>query len=53
MSFNSLVQYCPDGSKIAKVQDSFEYLEYRGSPPYAHFGSWKKPCYMKFVLAGL
>ena len=26
---------------------------YRGSPPYAHFGTWKKPCYMKFVLVGL
>ena len=24
--------------------------EYRGSLPYAHFGTWKKPCYMKFVL---
>ena len=53
MSFNSLVQYCPEGSKTAKVQDSFEYLEYRGSPPYAHFGTWKKPCYMKFILVGL
>ena len=27
--------------------------EYRGSPPYAFFGTWKKPCYMKFVLVGL
>ena len=26
---------------------------YRGSPPYADFGTWKKPCYMKFVLVGL
>ena len=26
---------------------------YRGSPPYAHFGTWKKPCYMKLVLVGL
>ena len=24
---------------------------YRG--PYAHFETWKKPCYMKFVLVGL
>ena len=23
------------------------------SPPYAHFGTWKKPYYMKFVLVGL
>ena len=23
---------------------------YRGSLPYAHFGTWKKPYYMKFVL---
>ena len=28
-------------------------LAYRGSPPYAHFGTWKKTCYMKFVLVGL
>ena len=26
---------------------------YRGSPPYAHFGTWKKSCYMNFVLVGL
>ena len=26
---------------------------YRGFPPYAHFGTWKKLCYMKFVLVGL
>ena len=26
---------------------------YRGSPPYAHFGTWKKLCYMKSVLVGL
>ena len=23
--------------------------KYRGSPSYAHFGTWKKPCYMKLV----
>ena len=28
-------------------------LQYRGSPPYAFFGTWKKPCYMKLVLVGL
>ena len=26
---------------------------YRGSPPYAFFGTWKKSCYMKLVLVGL
>merc|ERR1712051_1103142 len=26
---------------------------YKGSPPYAFFGTWKKPCYMKLVLVGL
>ena len=26
---------------------------YRGSLPYAHFGIWKKPCYVKFMLVGL
>ena len=29
------------------------FKSYRGSPPYADFGTWKKPCYMKFVLVGL
>ena len=29
------------------------FTSYRGSLPYAHFGTWKKPCYMKFVLVGL
>ena len=29
------------------------YSIYRGTPPYVHFGTWKKPCYMKFVLVGL
>ena len=28
-------------------------FQYRGSPPYAHFWTWKKTCYMKFVLVGL
>ena len=28
-------------------------MEYRGSPPYAFFGTWKKPCYMKLMLVGL
>ena len=27
--------------------------DYLGSPPYAHFGTWKKICYMKFVLIRL
>ena len=31
----------------------FSSTLYRGSPPYADFGTWKKPCYMKFVLVGL
>ena len=26
---------------------------YRGSPLYAHFETWKKTCYMKLVLVGL
>ena len=26
---------------------------YKGSLPYPHFGTWKKPCFMKFVLVGL
>ena len=30
-----------------------DIIEYRGSPPYAHLRTWKKPCYMKVVLVGL
>jgi hypothetical protein len=26
---------------------------YRDSPPYVHFGTWKKLCYMKSVFMGL
>ena len=33
--------------------DFFGQRRYRGSPPYAFFGTWKKPCYMKLVLVGL
>jgi hypothetical protein len=39
--------------------DKFKYplsktvCMYRGSSPYAHFVTWKKSCYMKFVLVGL
>ena len=29
-----------------------EFLAFR-TPPYTHFGTWKKLCYMKFVLVGL
>ena len=27
--------------------------KYTYSPTYAHFGSWKKPCYAKIALVGL
>ena len=37
-------------NKCMMVQVLFSY---RGSPPYAFFGTWKKPCYMKLVLVGL
>ena len=30
-----------------------EQYNYRGSPPYTHLGTWKKSCYMKFLLVGL
>ena len=28
-------------------------MKYRGSPPYAFFGTWKKSRYVKFALVGL
>ena len=31
----------------------FYSLKYRGSPPYTHFGTQKKLCYMKFLLVRL
>ena len=37
---------------MCKKQKCFD-KPYRGSPPYAFFGTWKKPCYMKLVLVGL
>ena len=43
---NSLSHFCPTWH-ACKMQ------HYRGSSHYAHFGTWKKPCYMKFVLVGL
>ena len=33
--------------------DESEIYKYRGSPPYADFGTWKKPRYAKFALVGL
>ena len=38
---------------LKTIQYIFKKKEYRGSPPYAHFGTWKKPCYKKLVLVGL
>ena len=37
-------------SKIAQISGS---ATYRGAPLYVHFGTWKKLCYMKFVLEEL
>ena len=37
----------------AGVKKNLDKTQYRGSPPYAYFGTWKKPCYMKLVLVGL
>ena len=37
--------------KLWKKLNSHDgFLRYRGSPPYGHFGTWKKTFYMKFVL---
>ena len=40
-------------SQPAKLSWVLIWSHYRGSSPYAHFGTWKKPCYMKLVLVGL
>ena len=47
-SINNEVQKPRNPSGIEKI-----FCLYRGSPPYAFFGTWKKPCYMKLVLVGL
>ena len=42
-------------AEIAFKAGKFETLfmknifKYRGYPPYEYFGTWKKPCYMKFI----
>ena len=47
-SDNKLPHFCDSFLEIVANSNT-----YRGSPPYAHFGTWKKPCYMKLVLVGL
>ena len=37
----------------SKIETFKIAIDYRGSPQYAFFGTWKKPCYMKLVLVGL
>ena len=44
LAINFFIDYAQSiKQKIAKGQ----FEKYKGSPPYAHFGTWKKPCYMK------
>ena len=43
----------PEASKGDYCILKIVVFKYRGSLPYAHFGTWKKPCYMKFMLVGL
>ena len=40
-------KFSSDRSKV------FENKLLNTNTPYANFGTWKKPCYMKFVLVGL
>ena len=57
--YGSFKSWGPFSSQEFKQVVSYEtnqvrYLNmYRVSPTYAHFGTWKKPCYMKLVLVGL
>ena len=54
--YNFWSQYFSQCSFIGKINDIFSItakIWYKGSPPYAFFGTWKKPCYMKLVLVGL
>ena len=38
---------------VPNLCSNISCYKYRGSPPYAFFGTWKKLCYMKLVLVGL
>ena len=45
---------CNDNYSVVKNDEMVDFeLSYREFPPYTHFGTWKKPSYMKFVLVGL
>ena len=50
MSYSELAEI---DNLLDTVVRFMNYFDYRGFPPYAFFGTWKKPCYMKFVLVGL
>ena len=50
MSYSELAEI---DNLLDTVVRFMNYFDYRGSPPYARFGTWKKPCYMKLVLVGL
>ena len=39
---------------LAKIHVFIDHqLVFRGSPPYMHFGTWKKLCFMKLMFVGL
>ena len=44
------MMYDPALKSFQDLLSKLDIKTYRGSPPYAHFGTWKKTCYMKFVL---
>ena len=40
----------------AYSEQQFQFFQFGTEDPpltYSHFGTWKKTCYMKFVLVGL
>ena len=46
--------YLSDWISWVRMSSTLSHISsYRGSPPYAFFGTWNKPCYMKLVLVGL
>ena len=47
------MMYDPALKSFQDLLSKLDIKTYRGSPPYAHFGTWKKLCYMKFMLVGL
>ena len=53
ISDSSVMEFSFTDEGLLDIVNCLQLKIYRGSLPCAHFGTWKKPCYMKFMLVGL